>query len=151
MEFELRPATEDDYDFLYALHATTMREAVAATWGWDEEYQRRHFAEKWDPAPRRIVVAAGQDVGMVQVEQYAHEIFLALIEIAPPWQGQGLGTALIRQVQARAQAAGLPLTLHVLKANAGGRRLYERLGFRVVNERWDRYIMVWRAPGVDGQ
>src|SRR5690606_11362661 len=97
--------------------------------------------ERWDPGPRRIVVMEGQDVGMVQVEGYAHEVFLALSEIAPQWQGRGLGSAIIRDVQAQARAAGLPLVLHVLKANGAAKRLYDRLGFRVVSERWDRWVM----------
>lgn len=143
VSYALRAATEEDYDFLYALHAATIREAVAATWGWDEEYQRRHFEEHWDPGPRRIVVVAGQDVGVLQVEWYEDEVFLALIEIAPDWQGQGLGSAIIGEVQARAKEAGLPVVLHVLKANERGKRLYERLGFRVVKGRWDRWVMAW--------
>lgn len=149
MEYRLRQATEQDYDFLYALHVATIRDAVEATWGWDEEYQRRYFEEHWDPKPRRIVVVDAQDVDMLQVEQYADHLFLALIEVAPGWQSQGLGSALIRDVQAQAQAARLPLILHVLKANKRGKQLYERLGFRIVEERWDRWVMEWGVGGGD--
>jgi ribosomal protein S18 acetylase RimI-like enzyme len=85
----------------------------------------------------------GEDAGVLQVESYVDEIFLALILIAPAFQGQGLGTAVICDVQAQARAAGLPLTLQVLKANPRARRLYERLGFEVVEEREERYVMRW--------
>lgn len=143
--YTLRPATQTDHDFLYRLHIAAIREAVEATWGWDEAFQRRHFEEHWDPAPRRIIVVEGQDVGMVQVETYAGELFLALIEVAPQWQGRGIGSAVIRDVQAQARKAGLPVTLHVLKANPKARRLYERLGFVVVEEREERYVMRWEG------
>lgn len=145
--YTLRPATQNDYNFLYQLHVATIRDAVEATWGWDEEFQRRYFEEHWDPGPRRIIVVQGQDVGMVQVETYQDEIFLALIEVAPQWQGKGIGSAVIRDVQARAREAGLPLTLHVLKANPKAKRLYERLGFVVVEEREERFVMRWGEIG----
>lgn len=147
MDYALRQATDDDYDFLYQLHVDTIREAVEATWGWDGAFQRRRFEEHWDPALRRIVEVEGRDVGVLRVEWYEDEVFLALIEIAPDWQGQGLGTALIRDVQAQAREAGLPLTLQVLKTNPRARRLYERLGFEVVEEREERVVMAWRAAG----
>jgi hypothetical protein len=44
--YQLRPATAADYDFLYQLKVAALKEYVAATWGWDEAYQRQHFA--WD-------------------------------------------------------------------------------------------------------
>src|SRR5690554_1984651 len=132
--YKLRQATEADHDFLYQLHIAAIRDAVEATWGWDEAFQRRYFEEHWDPGPRQIIVVDGQDVGMVQVEMYQDEIFLALIEVAPAWQGKGIGSSVIRDVQARAEEAALPVTLQVLKANPKARRLYERLGFVVVEE-----------------
>lgn len=141
--YKLRQATHNDHDFLYHLHIATIRDAVEATWGWDEEFQRRYFEEHWDPGPRQIIVVEGQDVGVVQVEMYQDEIFLALIEVAPEWQGKGIGSTVIRDVQAQAREAGLPLTLHVLKANPKARRLYERLGFVVVEEREERVVMRW--------
>lgn len=143
--YKLRQATQTDHDFLYHLHISTIRDAVEATWGWDEEFQRRYFEERWDPGPRQIIVVEGQDVGVVQVETYEDEIFLALIEVALEWQGKGIGTAVIRDLQARAREAGLPVTLHVLKANPKARKLYERLGFVVVEKREERVVMEWRV------
>lgn len=147
LTYTLRPAAQTDHDFLYQLHIAAIRDAVEATWGWDEAFQRRYFEEHWDPGPRQIIVVDGQDVGMVQVETYQDEIFLALIEVAPAWQGKGIGSAVIRDVQARAREGGLPVTLHVLKANPKARRLYERLGFVVVEEREERVVMRWGEIG----
>ncbi len=41
--YSLRPATDDDYEFLYQLHAATIKPAVEATWGWDEVCQQERF------------------------------------------------------------------------------------------------------------
>ena len=53
--YTLRPATHDDYHFLYHLHISTIRPAVEATWGWDEAFQREYFREHFDPATRQII------------------------------------------------------------------------------------------------
>jgi ribosomal protein S18 acetylase RimI-like enzyme len=143
MVYTLRPATANDYDYLYALHVATIREAVTATWGWDEAFQRRYFEEHWDPGPRQVIVVDGEDVGVLQVEWYVNHVFLALIEVAPAWQGRGIGSAVIRDVQAQAREAELPVTLQVLKANGRAKALYERLGFRVATEQKERWMMEW--------
>ena len=69
MNVSLRPATENDYDFLWWLHGATMRTYVEAIWGWDEAVQRQYFEERFDPARLRIIESAGQTVGYVSVER----------------------------------------------------------------------------------
>ena len=139
--YSLRQATGDDFAFLYDLHRTTIREAVEATWGWDETFQRRRFREHFDPAGSQIIVVDGRDVGVLQVEEWGDEVFLGLIEIALSHQGRGLGTRVIKDVLRVAHAAKRPVSLHVLKTNPGARRLYERLGFVVDEEREERLVM----------
>lgn len=147
--YSLRQATGDDFAFLYELHRTTIREAVEATWGWDEAFQRRRFREHFDPAGSQIIVVDGRDVGVLQVEAWGDELFLGLIEIALSHQGRGLGTRIIKDVMALAHAEKRPVFLHVLKTNPRARRLYERLGFVVDEEREERLVM--RAdPPEDG-
>jgi ribosomal protein S18 acetylase RimI-like enzyme len=54
----------------------------------------------------------------------------------PPYQRQGIGTSLIRDVIGEAQAAGLALRISAATINPA-RRLYERLGFVLTGEeRW---------------
>lgn len=148
--YSLRQATGDDFSFLYDLHRTTIREAVEATWGWDEAFQYERFREHFDPAGSQIIVVEGCDVGVLQVEQWGDELFLGLIEIAHSYQGRGLGTRVIKDVLALAHAEGRPVSLHVLKTNPRARRLYERLGFAVDEEREVRLVMRADPPGVDG-
>lgn len=148
--YSLRPATAEDLSFLYDLHRTTVREAVEATWGWDEAFQQQRFREHFDPAGSQIIVVEGRDVGVLQVEEWGDEVFLGLIEIARSHQGQGLGTCVIQDVLAVAHAEGRPVSLHVLKANPRARRLYERLGFVVDEEREVRLVMRADPAGNEG-
>lgn len=141
MAYILRPAADDDYDFLYTLHRATMRSAVEATWGWDEEFQRQRFQAHFEPEASQIIVVAGAAVGVLKLEERDGDCFVGLVEITPAWQGQGLGSEVMRDVLAEAFGRGQAVSLHVLKANPAARRLYERLGFRVVETREERYVM----------
>ena len=142
MDVSLRPATEDDYDFLWWLHGATMRDYVAAIWGWDEALQVQYFQERFDPARMQIVECAEETIGYISVERRGESIFLGAIEIAPEYQGQGIGTGLIRDLQSEAERQGLPLKLQVLQGNPA-RRLYERLGFAVTGETETHIMMSW--------
>ena len=141
-KYSLRQATHDDYDFLYQLHATTIREYVETTWGWEEAWQQEYFARKFDPDARQIIQIDGQDAGVIVIEQRDEELFIGLIEICPRFQRRGVGTALIQHYIYDAHASGLPVSLHVFKSNTPARRHYERLGFAIVAEEKYRYKMV---------
>jgi ribosomal protein S18 acetylase RimI-like enzyme len=53
-----------------------------------------------------------------------------------------VGERLIRELIAEARQAGASVSLHVLQANPA-RRLYERLGFRIVGQGEHEYLMQW--------
>ena len=139
-QISLRPATREDYDFLWWLHCTTMRPYVEQTWGWDEQWQARHFRDRFDPATRQIIERDGVSIGCISVERREHCMFLSAIEIAPEHQNRGIGTKLIRALCDEADSRGVPVELQVIKANPA-RRLYERLGFGVVGETETHYLM----------
>jgi GNAT superfamily N-acetyltransferase len=142
MQISLRPATDEDYDFLWRLHRATMRAYVEKTWGWDEQWQAEYFHDHFDPTTRQVIECEGGPVGCVSVERREDCIFLAAIEIAPDYQGQGIGTKLIRALFNEADGRGVPVELRVLKVNPA-RRLYERLGFAMVGETETHYLMRW--------
>jgi ribosomal protein S18 acetylase RimI-like enzyme len=140
----LRQAQNDDYDFLFSLHVKALRPYIEATWGWNEKWQEEYFAAKFDPANRQIIQVNGRDVGVFVVEERQDEMYLGLIELLPEYQNKGIGTAIVRGLVDAAGNRGLPLTLHVLKANAPAQRLYRRLGFTVIEEDRQHYKM--RSP-----
>jgi ribosomal protein S18 acetylase RimI-like enzyme len=141
--YTLRPATAEDYDFLFALHCAVIREYVEPIWGWHEAWQAEYFRQKFDPGNRRIVMVGGRDAGVLVVEERDSEIYLALIELLPVFQGHGIGAAIIRDLMAQARQKAKPLRLDVLETNQPAQRLYERLGFRVIGEGEHRRRMIW--------
>jgi predicted GNAT family acetyltransferase len=58
----------------------------------------------------------------------------------PDYQGRGLATRLMRKLIRREMMRGQTPFLHVVRENAGARRLYERMGFRVYLETVVRVI-----------
>ena len=123
----LRPATSDDSDFVFAVQCAAMRPWVEPIYGWDEDWQSRHFREHFDPDERHIIRYAGIDVGSISTEVQRAAFSLKTIGILPAYQGRGIGIALIRRLQQNARQEGLPVTLQVLRGNPA-RSLYERLG-----------------------
>jgi len=117
-----------------------MKDYVAKTWGWDEDFQARYFREHFNPSGTQIIQVGGADAGMPSLKVRPSELYLDEIQIAPPQQRQGVGTAIIGDLLARARADGAPLALQVLKVNPA-RRLYERLGFVVTGETGTHYLM----------
>jgi ribosomal protein S18 acetylase RimI-like enzyme len=130
----LRACRKDDVAFLFKLHRAALREYVAATWGWDEDDQRRRFEDAFVPESQQIVTVGGVDAGMLRVAERGDSLEVSLLELLPEFQRRGVGTKLMNQVLEQARARGIPVRLQVLRTNPGARRLYERLGFVVVGE-----------------
>jgi ribosomal protein S18 acetylase RimI-like enzyme len=136
---DLRPALALDLPALLAIHEAAFRELVEARFDWDPALQRQLF-RAGDLG--QVLELDGQVIGQWLVERRPDEVFLARVMLSPAWQGRGIATGLIRELQAEARAAGLPLTLQVWEENPA-RALYERLGFAVTGAREFRLQMRW--------
>ncbi|MEN4010436.1 MAG: GNAT family N-acetyltransferase [Bellilinea sp.] len=132
-DLSLRPANEQDFDFLWQVHCAALKPYIQQTWGWDEEFQKRYLREHFNPQHSQIIRYMGAEVGMLSVEETSLGIVLSKIEVLPEYQGLGIGTTLIRELLERAVTRGLPVSLRVLKINPAC-QLYLRLGFSVVGE-----------------
>ena len=130
----LRPAREDDYDFLSDLHTASMRAVIEVVWGWNDEFQERFFREHFQPERLRIIEVDGADVGVIGFDIDAERLYIGPIEVDPRLQGRGVGSAALAELFAIADAAGVPCTLQVLKVNHSAFRLYRRVGFEVFEE-----------------
>jgi len=142
----LRAARPEDCEFLFALHRAAMKDYVEATWGWDEAWQRRHFEQTYAPARHAVVVRNGtrpRDIGRLSLTRHWRKIFLRDIELLADERNRGLGGALIGALLEQARGEGRSVELIVLKCNPA-QRLYERLGFRVVEDDGERLTM--RVP-----
>jgi ribosomal protein S18 acetylase RimI-like enzyme len=153
---ELRPAQPEDEPFLFRVYASTRADEMAA-WGWNAAQQeaflrmqfnaqRLTYRAQFPEADHRIILAGGQPVGRILVERTGQRILLVDIALLADYRHAGIGTALIRDLQAEAAQADLPVDLYVLKTNPAAARLYERLGFSATDDDGIYLQMKW-LPG----
>lgn len=151
----LRPSTDEDRPFLQRVYAST-REEELATAPWPEEQKRQFLemqfqAQDMDYRARRpdaqflVIEADGTPIGRLYRVFLDDELRVMDIALLPEWRGQGIGSALIDDIIAEADAAGLIVSLHVERWNPA-RRLYDRLGFDVTGET-EVYLRLERPPG----
>jgi ribosomal protein S18 acetylase RimI-like enzyme len=139
----LRAATADDSTFCYDIHRRSMRDVVDRIWGWNEQDQKAFHVRAYDPAGTQLVLVDGIEAGVLIVDRRPDVLFLSRIEIDPPAQNRGVGTSLIRSLQAEAAERGVPLVLEVFLANRRAHALYQRLGFRETRRSGPKREMRW--------
>ena len=138
----LRAATRADEALLFALHRDALRAYVDATWGWNDAWQRAHFARHYAPVRNAVIVRGGThaDIGRVSVSRRWRALFLRDIELIATERNRGLGSAIVRAVLALARAEARSVELFVLACNPA-QHLYARLGFCVVGDDGARLTM----------
>jgi len=121
-----------------------MREYVVATWGsWREEESRRETVEQVTAGRSQIIELDGTPIGVQLVDRPGTHIQVVQLYIAKAFQRRGFATELLKRLLAEARESSLPIRLRVLAVNPA-KRLYERLGFVVVESTPERHFMEWK-------
>jgi ribosomal protein S18 acetylase RimI-like enzyme len=126
-----------------------MREVITRTWGWDDAWQRADFDERFERSDVSIIEVDGRATGALWLERRPAELYVTDLQVLPELQGRGVGTAVLRDIIAKATTLRLPVALQVLRVNRRAQRLYERLGFRVTATS-DTSIHMRHAAGQPG-
>jgi ribosomal protein S18 acetylase RimI-like enzyme len=151
-KLSLRPSLASDESLLFRLYASTRTQELAFT-AWDEtqwnaflqmqfNLQKRSYEARFPAADHSIILYDEQEIGRLVVDRTATENHLIDIALLPEFRGRGIGGALVRELQEGTARDGKSLRLSVLKTNPA-RRLYERLGFSIENERGAYCFMLW--------
>jgi ribosomal protein S18 acetylase RimI-like enzyme len=135
VNYQLVAAAQDDQQWLEQLRRSVYRDLFFATWGqWDEARHLRHCSECWDRGSIFRVEVDGARVGMIQLFEHADAIEVGEIQIAPRYQGRGIGSLLLRDTVRKAQARGKKVSLATGLKNHRAFSLYRRLGFDHVGQ-----------------
>lgn len=133
------PAVAADLDALVALRIEAMRESLERVGRFDPARARERFASSFEPARTRHLLLDGQRVGFVVVKPRPDGLLLDHLYLRPDAQGQGVGSRVLADVLAEADAQGLPLHVGVLRDSVAN-AFYARRGFQKVGEaQWDLY------------
>lgn len=136
----LYASTRDDLRLLVALDPAS----VDALIGMQAQAQVAGYRTSYPRAQYLVVERDGIPVGRLVIDEAAKGTRLVDISLLPEVRGQGLGTTLLRRLQAAAAVRNVPLALSVARTNPRACKLYLACGFAVVAEDAVRTELVWR-------
>jgi GNAT superfamily N-acetyltransferase/chorismate mutase len=118
----LRPATEDDHDAVAAVYLSARRQAAMPPLVHSEDAVRSWISGRLQSHDETWVAEVGGTVGA-----YARmaDVWLDDLYVAPPYAGQGVGSALLDLVKARRPDG---FCLWVFEVNTRARTFYARHG-----------------------
>jgi ribosomal protein S18 acetylase RimI-like enzyme len=150
----LRPVEASDREFLLGVYAASRKEELdQVVWpeglreafllmqfdAQDADYHRTNPAGSFD-----VVEVDGRPAGRLYVDRRPGDLRVVDIALLPAYRGRGVGERLLRTLQEEAAAAGRKVSIHVEIHNPAA-RLYDRLGFVVVDEGPVYRRMEWSA------
>ncbi len=151
----LRSARREDRDFLERLYASTRTQELEQVPFSDEQKtaflaqqfaaQSAHYARHYADASFLVVLLGADPIGRLIVDRRADELRIIDVALLPAHRGRGIGTQLMRPLLDEADAAGVPVSIHVERFNPA-LRWYARLGFTVRSDEDGVYLLLERAP-----
>jgi len=147
-----RPITPQDKPFLYRVYAST-REAELAQLDWDEDRkaaflemqfhaQHHYYQEQFAQADFDLILLDGEPIGRLYVDRREDEIRIIDIALLTAHRNHGIGSALLGEILADGERAGLPVRVHVERHNPA-LSLYNRLGFHKIGESDVYFLLEW--------
>lgn len=134
-----QPALQEDINAIFTLSKALVEQYETAAIDFDRVTRWMHKKIEQSITEYQRVVINGQVAGYFHFHQDGERMELDDLYILPPYQNQGVGTAVITHCCA---ATELPVYLYVFIRNEGAVRLYQRMGFRVIETLQNsRYIM----------
>ena len=154
----LRPVTDADQEFLIGVYADS-RAAELAQVDWDDSQkdafirwqyamQKQEYETRYPSARYEIILVDGNPAGRFWVGTDEKEIRLLDIALLTEFQKGGVGTILLRQLMDEATRTNKALRHMVFMLNDNAHRLYERLGFKTIDDVGGYLHMEW-LPGQD--
>jgi GNAT superfamily N-acetyltransferase len=154
MSVALRPIRPSDEPFLRQVYASTRLEELAPL-GWSADQQdaflrqqfnaqHHYYQAHYRDADFLVILLDEQPIGRLYVGRWPELILLIDIALLPEYRNAGIGSHLIKALLAEAGEAGKPVRLHVEKFSRA-RRLYDRLGFAIVDDSGIYWSMEWVA------
>lgn len=137
-DLELVPCQpERDGELIRTLTRASFYDAMKLTWN-----EERHQREPMYPERYHMVRRGSETIGFFAVRAEADHLYVQTIQLVPAARGDGIGTRLMHHIHRLAIDAGCrAVRLRVLHANAGARRLYDRLGYTMIEDGADASVL----------
>lgn len=142
INYNLRPYTQGDYEFVYQAKKEAYKKYVEEFWGvWDEDKQRTFFNDfiKKVQSSLQIIEFDDKPVGIYHGEMMEQDTYeIGNIIVIPSYQGKKIGTDILLNVIKKYPK--LKMHLQAFKSNPAI-DLYKRLGFELRGETRTHCIM----------
>jgi len=139
MDYTLRPASKEDYQYCYRLTKRNMYDLYCRHWG---GWMAAEFRNGLVLNNITMVIIAGRRAGYISVKRTPDTIYIDNIQISPAWQGHGIGSDILNRILDGSDKKSVKLATF---DDNPAKRLYERMGFSVV-ERKGMTVMMEKLP-----
>ncbi len=148
----LRPVGAADEPLLFEIYASTRAEEMALV-PWTSEQQlafvkmqfaaqQEHYRKIQPDASHDVIMVQDRPIGRLYVARTKERIEIMDIVLLPQERNAGIGSFLIKALMDEATRGGKSLRIYVESFNPS-LRLFERLGFKAVEEHGVHLLMEW--------
>jgi GNAT superfamily N-acetyltransferase len=151
----LRAAIDEDESFLYELYASTRQAEIAMVpWSAEQkqnflrmqfEAQAKHYRAAYPTANHSIVMTGEARAGRLYADRQESQILIVDLTLLPEFRGQGIGRALVSDLQSEAASLEKVLTGHVEKWNPAS-DFWRHMGFLTADGDDIYHPISWSAP-----
>lgn len=146
LDIKLVPATAENRELIHKIHDSAYHDVVVEQFGpWDQKLQDDFFEDSWSRPETQVIALGNTLCGYFCVVEQLEGPFVYELVIGPEFQGMGIGSLLLKQLQQKAGAQNKPVNLEVLHKNLRAKALYEKLGFIVTSQSETHFQMRWQS------
>ncbi len=140
-DITFEPVEATDADALASIRVEAMRESLERVGRFDPQRARDRFLSDFSPNHTFRILLSDEEVGFYVVKPEADGFLLDHLYVKPLHQGKGIGAAVLADVFALADQAGVSVRVGALK-ESDSNRFYIRHGFVLVEQReFDNYYV----------
>lgn len=141
MNYNLREISWLDKEFIYQVKKESNFMYIENIWGWDEDYQIQDINTDFKLSDYKIIVLENKDIGFIQLDESGNTFNITEIHIVPEYRGQAIGSHIINDILRDDKNHDKTITIGCFLLNQRAKNLYEKLGFKIINETETHYEM----------
>jgi ribosomal protein S18 acetylase RimI-like enzyme len=139
-KFSLMPAKLGDCELMFRLQK--LDGAEINTQDVEQIVRLEEYRKIFVPEEIEVVYHGDVPVGRLRVVR-GDELYVGGMQILPEYRGKGIGTAILESLIEEAGKSAKPIRLEVFHENLQALSLYEKVGFKIVDENEQQKIMIY--------
>ena len=138
MNYQLRPATWEDFEAIDLLYTANMKPYVEEVATWDPTLLRKVYETEL----LKVIEVNGELAGITKLVENEDHFYLAEIQLKFEYRNLGIGSRILVAAQSQSRKRSKKLILKVVKGNPA-QQWYEKRGFEVFDQTDTAVMMQW--------